>query len=92
MKFGYDSRYFPPAPVVEIQLATPDEVPTIGPLLALVDTGADMTIIPSSHIEPLDLQADDQRLLRSHWGEARKVDIYLLDLVIGDLRFPVVPR
>jgi predicted aspartyl protease len=90
MRFSYTSAYRPPAPIVEIQLGAPDGVLRAGTLQAIVDTGADMCLVPFQYIEPLDLQIDDRKFLRSQWGERRPVDIYVLDIGIGDLRLGAI--
>ena len=90
MKFPYDSHYSPPAPSVEIWLGTPGESLASGPHSALVDTGADISIIPAKHIRPLQAVPDDYRYLRSQWGERRRVAIYSLDIGIGNMRWPSV--
>lgn len=90
MKFAYDQHYFPPAPSIKIRLAPLDESFQVGPLVALVDTGADVSIIPIQHIEPLQLQADNRKYLRSQWGDSRIVDTYRLDVGIGEMRLPFV--
>lgn len=90
MKFSYDTSYFPPAPSLEIKLAVPEEAFEVGPLTALVDTGADVTIVPIRHIDPLKIQVDNRKFLRSQWGERRVVDTYLLDVGLGNIRLPLV--
>jgi predicted aspartyl protease len=90
MQFKYDDGYLPPAPSLEISLAVPDEAFRIGPLQALVDTGADATLVPASHLEQLSLQVDNRKYLRSQWGEQRVVDTYFLDVGIGGMRLPAV--
>ncbi len=90
MKFPYNPVYFPPAPYVEIRLGTADESLRVGPLPAFIDSGADATIIPLHHLVSLEIEVDDRRFLRSQWGERRTVDIYRLDLGIGDFRLPAV--
>ncbi len=90
MIFVYNTEYFPPAPAIEIKLARLDESFRVGPVLALVDTGADATIIPAEYLVPLEIQADNRKYLRSQWGESRIVDTYLLDVGIGDMRFPFI--
>ncbi len=90
MKFPYDASYLPAAPSIEIRIGAPEEPLRIGPLAALVDTGADVSIVPIRHIERLGVQVDNRKFLRSAWGEHRPVDIYLLDLGIGEMRFPLV--
>ena len=90
MRFLYDSHYLPPAPSVEIWLGAPGESLTSGLHQALVDTGADMSLIPAKHIRPLQAVPDDYRYLRSQWGERKRVAIYSLDIGIGNLRLPSV--
>lgn len=90
MKGPYDRSYVPPAPRLTIRLAVPDEAFSETVLSALVDTGADVTIVPTRFVEPLDLQADNRKILRSPWGERRPVNVYLLDVGIGDIRLPLM--
>jgi len=90
MKFPYDSHYFPPAPSVEIWLGTPGESLASDPHQALVDTGADISLVPLKHIKPLQTVPDDHRYLRSQWGGRRRVAIYSLDIGIGSMRLPSV--
>ncbi|MCI0347556.1 MAG: retroviral-like aspartic protease family protein, partial [Chloroflexi bacterium] len=90
MRFAYDPAYVPPAPVLEIRLGVPGEALVVGPLPALVDTGADATIVPAGLLRSLHAQVDDRRLLRTPWGDPVRVNVYLLDVAIGDLRLPAV--
>ncbi len=90
MKFPYDASYLPAAPSLEIRIGAPEEPLRVGPLDALVDTGADVSIVPIRHIKLLQVQVDNRKFLRSAWGEHRPVDVYLLDLGIGEIRFPLV--
>jgi len=90
VKFSYSQDYFPSAPVIEIRLAVPEEGFATGPLTAFVDSGADATLIPARFLKSLSIQVDDRRFLRSQWGEARVVDIFSLDIGIGDLRLPAM--
>jgi predicted aspartyl protease len=90
MRVPFDRRYSPPAPHLEIRLAAPDEAFAERFLNALVDTGADATIVPVRHIEPLGLQVDNRKVLRSPWGERRLVNVYLLDVGIDDIRLPLI--
>jgi hypothetical protein len=47
-QYLYSGRYYPAAPVVEMLLGPPGKEPVVGPIEALVDTGADATIVPTS--------------------------------------------
>ncbi len=90
MKFPYDSNYFPPAPFINIRLGPPEQSLGVGPLSAFVDSGADATIVPLRHLRLLQTQADDRKYLRSQCGERRLVDIYFVDVGIGDVRLPLI--
>ena len=90
MKFTCDKRYSPPAPSVEIQIGLPGEELARSVLTAFVDTGADTTIIPLSHIERLNAQVDSQRHIRSQWGEHRQVYLYLVNIVVAGIRLSAV--
>ena len=90
MKFAYDTHYVPPAPHIEIRLGLPSESLAIGPLQAFVDTGADISLVPLHYIEPLQAQVENQKFLRSQWGERRQVDIYALDVGIGATRLAAI--
>lgn len=91
MKFNYDPSYRPPVPVVEIRIGAPEEAFTVGPLLAIVDTGADGTLIPVQLIRQLSsLPAVNRKTLRSQWGEARVVRTYWVDLEVAGIRLPAI--
>lgn len=90
MRFPYDTSYLPPAPTIEIRLGSPEAPLQVGPLSALVDTGADLCIVPTRHIKPLNMQVDNRKFLKTPWGEHRLVDVYLLDLGIGEMRLPLI--
>ncbi len=86
----YSRAYTPPAPTVEVRFEVYGEDKSTELLSAFVDSGADATIVPYRYLQPLALQVDNRKHIRSQWGERRAVDIYLLDILIGDIRIPVV--
>jgi predicted aspartyl protease len=90
VRFSYDRSQVPPAPRLEVTLGAPGEALSIGPLAALVDTGADLCIIPSHYLAPLNLVADDEGYLRPSGGARRRVQIFTVDLGIGRTRLPAV--
>jgi len=57
---------------------------------ALVDTGADGTLVPLALLKSI--HADEQYIarLRSHWGEWHMASIYLVDLEVEGQIFPAV--
>lgn len=83
----YSNAFFPSAPVVEIRLGAPGAEVTFGPIEALVDTGADATLIPMSYLKQVSARKVDQANVRSHWGERRSVSIYSVALEVDGHRF-----
>ena len=75
-QFPYDRAYRPPMPAFEISLGLPGHNPTVGPLPAIVDTGADATLVPIAYVKQIGAPKMDRGNLRSSWGERRPVFIY----------------
>ena len=91
MKTPFSRTYVPPAPVLAVSLASPDESPQVGPTQALIDTGADGTFVPTSFLEILDVPIVYTTNVRSHLGEsAYQVAVYKVDLILGEVRLPNV--
>lgn len=90
MKFSYSTDYAPPAPGADVKLRPPEESTMLGPFPAIVDTGADMCVVPDRYLKRWRLPAEDYGYLRSQWGERRKVAIYSLDIEIGAARYVAV--
>jgi predicted aspartyl protease len=88
MNFNYSNDYVPAAPIAEISLVTAAESRRTQTLIAFVDSGADGTIIPSSILSEIRAPVTDERLIRSQWGERRRVLLYLVDVQIGDILLP----
>jgi hypothetical protein len=86
----YDQELYPPAPVVEVRLGRPGESLAVGPLRAIVDTGADGSIAPSRHLESLKLPVMGTVSLRGQWDAGQGANVYRLDLGIGGIRLPSV--
>lgn len=83
ISFDYSYDYDPPAPIVEVTLATAAEGLQVGPLTAFVDSGADGTVVPLHYLEQLYAPLTDEMWLRSQWGERRRIFLYLVDVKIG---------
>ena len=77
-------------PVLEIQLGYPEETLTLGPLTAIVDTGADGTLVPQSLVDEIGAPFVDDVRIRSHWGEWRNTQMFTVDVGIGELRLAAV--
>ena len=50
MNQAYDSSFNPPVPVLDVRLAGPGEMPGKQSLSAVVDTGADGTLVPTNYL------------------------------------------
>lgn len=57
---------------------------------ALVDTGADGTIVPEYIVEELGAESDNDKILRGYSGDRQIVKMYYLDIEVGTRRFPAV--
>lgn len=90
MSYAYLDTYYPPVPTLEITLGYPEESLKLGPLTAIIDTGADGTLVPQALIDQLGAPFVDDIRIRSHWGEWRNIQIFTLDIGIGSLRLPAI--
>lgn len=91
MRHPYDGeRYTPPAPSVAVRLGLIDRELTIGPLPALIDTGADATLVPLRYVRQLRAPVARRANLRTHLGSTRSVTLHLLDVGIDHVRLPSI--
>jgi len=88
--YPYLTTYYPPMPVLQVRLGYPGESLRLGPLPAIVDTGADGTLVPQSLVDELGAPFIDDVRVRSHWGEWRNVQLFTVDVGIGSLCLPAV--
>ena len=85
----YSSDYDPPVPVCSVTITSAAAIGTIQ-LQAIVDTGADASIVPVRYLRQIGVQPAFEAGLRSQWGERRMVFLYLVDLKIGQQTLPSV--
>lgn len=84
--FNYDSNtYDPSAPIIEVVVRNPRTGKETLPIRALVDTGADATFIPMTYLRQLRMPIKSKGTIRSHWGEPRSINVYLVYLVIRNV-------
>ena len=85
-QFEYDSDYPGPAlPVVELGITGRAETRIIS---ALVDSGADATLIPANILRAGDARKIDSSWARNISGLRYRVTMYAVDLGIGSFTFP----
>lgn len=90
MNKPYDPSYWPPFPVLEISLALREQRPQVGPLLALVDTGADGTFIPIVHIKTLRAPVSGQMIVHPQFGSPYVAHTHTLDILVGSIRLSAI--
>jgi hypothetical protein len=87
---AYSKEHHPPAAVFDIYLSVPDTYNWHGPFPALLDSGADVTIIPMSLIATLRVPAIDEIVLISQWHDRHVMRLFQVDIQIAGLLFPAV--
>lgn len=81
--FDYDSTYAPPAPIVEIEIDGYHASLAIRGLWAMVDSGADATMIPLEFLKAVGATYKETLWMRSVSGVRVEVDLYLVAIRIG---------
>lgn len=84
MKAKYNADYFPPVPAIPILFGRDGEKPWLGPLDAILDTGADATILPQEIAHQLHSVPLGKGTLESQWGHIQPITIYSIDIEIAD--------
>jgi predicted aspartyl protease len=78
------TTYSPPIPALDITLQTPDEERSLGPLVAILDTGADITMVPLKLLEKIKAPELDEVRVRSHWGDYNTFTTYMVSIKFGN--------
>ena len=94
----YDQRNFnPPAPVMEVSLSVPSIQSAVLKSPALLDSGADITVIPEQIIQQLQLRYVDEVTASGYDGIPRQTFIYsvkfglVLEIIIASSIFLLAP-
>ena len=87
-QFSYDAARDPPAPVLPARIGGPGESPAV--LLGfLVDSGADMTVVPEALVRNLRLPAVSQISVRGVGGILRRARVYAAEIDAAGTRVVV---
>ena len=81
---SYDAAHFdPPAPVARVKLRNPHSGATVADVLLLVDTGADITLLPRTAVELLGipLLAGQQSEVMGFDGSKSFAPVVMLDVL-----------
>lgn len=82
--YQYETAYEPAMPVVEIQIGRAMADSYLS-LTALVDSGADATIIPLSYLLQIEARRSRKVWMRGTAGGRMMVDLYSISLQLGSL-------
>lgn len=89
--YAYDSTYPGPAmPVIEVQINQIGQDSNPVEIKALVDSGADGSIIPFRYLQQIHAHRVDQRRMRGISGISYAVDIYEIRVRLGNILLPKV--
>lgn len=84
--FHYDKKNFAtPAPVLKISLSSPAPQGEVIKTLALLDSGADITVIPQDIVYQLQLKYVNQRPIIGYDGIPRDVFVYSAKITFDNL-------
>jgi len=81
--YPYDRRYQPAMPVVELALNKSGGSRSDSLHLAVVDSGADGTLVPVNLLEEIGARQVGTARIRGILGESQVADIFLVSLRIG---------
>lgn len=90
MSQPYDQNRVPPIPVIDVWLVIPDNNDWHGPYTAIIDSGADLTIVPLGLLRQFQAPYLRRAVLRSQWKERQVVFLHEVDVRIGDLLLPAI--
>jgi predicted aspartyl protease len=79
----YSQSYSPPMPVVEIELGVPGRSRVETRLMALVDSGADGTLVPLNVLEEIGARQVGEARIRGILETSYPVAVYLVNVRIG---------
>jgi hypothetical protein len=80
--YDYDSNYDPAMPVVDIEIGRALAKTTLA-LTALVDSGADATMVPMSYLRQIQSRRSRKKWMLGATRGRMLVDLYLISLQIG---------
>lgn len=82
--YNYDSDYEPPAPVAPVGLSPSGDMEVRQQVSALIDSGADATIIPIDLLQAAGARYLETRRMRGLTGESIRVNRFLTAVHIGE--------
>lgn len=84
MRIAYSDIEDPPTPILPIEVVSRESSERTSPLNALLDSGAQVTIVPETELQEIDASPAGAIDLEGLWGAARTVPMYHVDIWIGN--------
>jgi predicted aspartyl protease len=84
VRYRYNSQVTPPAPFVHVTIRHPTGTEEISNVAALLDTAADMTVLPGEIIERLGLVPADVVPVAGLGGLVEDYPAYFVEVALGD--------
>jgi len=87
---NYDAENFdPPAPVANVTLHNPATGASLSDVPMLIDTGADVTLLPLQYVEGLGIEStgEDVYEVQGFDGESKLVNMVQLEMIFLDRKF-----
>jgi len=88
IRVAYDPQRTPPAPILPIRLGRPGTEPNVL-LVALVDTGADATVIPPALAMRLDLPILAEVAVAGTGGFSHRARVHAAVVEVGGSQWPI---
>lgn len=89
MEYYYDTEFYPPSPALSIDVCDPLERKRKLGIKCLLDTGADITVIPNVVISSLDLPIIDVISVEDYRGNKEDQGVYLAKIFLCNCEFIV---
>jgi predicted aspartyl protease len=83
-QFPYDTRFSPPAPVIELSVSAPGQGGKSVKIRGLIDSGADLTVLPENIVTEVGLQYVDEVPIGGFDGTYSVRPIYAARLALED--------
>jgi predicted aspartyl protease len=90
MPFEYERTFNPAFPQLSVRIHGMSSGKSSSEASALIDTGADATLIPLTKLQQIEADFAYPVRIASHWGEWRAVQVYRVDLEVAGEMLPAV--
>jgi len=85
---NYDESFDPPAPIAKLVLRNIETGERIKEVLVLLDTGADISLLPLSAIEKLQIESSDESVNLIGFDDSKSIsELYRLQVIFLSKRF-----